>query len=142
MGKITCINFMEGYSEVFATCAESEIILWKNSSLLPILKISMLEGCCFCLNLLRDGTKVVSGWSDGVIRFLNPKTGKKTQQISEAHFGGVTALASNRSSDRLYSGGHDGRIRSWKLDKERFGIIDNIFTGHKATVHSLKLVDT
>lgn len=32
---------------------------------------------CISLNLLRDGTSIVSGWSDDCIRFFNPKTGKK-----------------------------------------------------------------
>jgi WD40 repeat protein len=29
------------------------------------------------LNLLNDGTSIVSGWSDETIRFFNPKNGKK-----------------------------------------------------------------
>ncbi len=105
----------------------------------PIIKISLPSALCLSLNLLRDGTSIVSGWSDDTIRFFNPKTGKKINEISNAHNGKVTALTSNTGSDLLFSGGEDGRIRSWKLEKERFGIIDNIFSGHKSMVHYLKL---
>lgn len=62
-------------------------------------------------------------------------------QINNAHNGKITALTSNINSDRLFSGGDDGRIRSWKLEKQRFGIIDNIFTVHKSQIHYLKLHD-
>lgn len=99
----------------------------------------MPNATCLSLNLLRDGTSIISGWSDECIRFWNPKTGKKINEIANAHIGKITALASNTNSDRLYSGGEDGRIRSWKLEKDRFGIIDNIFSGHKSVVHFLKL---
>lgn len=64
---------------------------------------------------MRDGSSIVSGWSDDCIRFFNPKTGKKVNTIQNAHNGKITALTSNKASDRIYSGGDDGRIRSWKI---------------------------
>ena len=90
-------------------------MLWRNYNLAPIIKISLPKSLCLSLNLLRDGSCIISGWSDDCIRFFNPKTGKKMNEITNAHNGKITALTSNINSDRLFSGGEDGRIRSWKL---------------------------
>lgn len=51
--------------------------MWRNRNLAPIIKIFLPNASCLSLNLLRDGSSIVSGWSDDCIRFFNPKTGKK-----------------------------------------------------------------
>lgn len=62
---------------MFASCSDKEIIVWRNHTLNPLIKINIPNASCLSLNLLHDGSSVVSGWSDECIRFFNPKNGKK-----------------------------------------------------------------
>ena len=62
-------------------------------------------------------------------------------KIENAHSGSVTALISNTSSDRLFSGGDNGSVRIWKLEKERFGLLEMSFSG-KSRIHHFELYDT
>ena len=45
-------------------------------------------------------------------------------------------MISNPGSDRLISGGDNGSIRIWRLEKECLGLLENSFPG-KCYVHHL-----
>ena len=53
----------------------------------------------------------------------------------------MTALVCDLACERLISGGDNGNIRIWRISKEGFGIIDNIFSGHRRQVHYLEIID-
>ena len=88
------------------------------------------------MNLTKDGKHIISGWNDDCIRFFSPTTGKQTKKIENSHAGQVTAMISNPGSDRLISGGDNGSIRIWRLEKECLGLLENSFPG-KCYVHHL-----
>ena len=73
---VSQIKFSSGYSKVFATSSGSEIMIWKNRSLDPILRIRLPGKICLSLFLTQDGRSIISGWSDDCIRFFNPVNGK------------------------------------------------------------------
>lgn len=88
------------------------------------------------MEIPRDGKSIISGWNDDCIRFFNPVTGKEVNKINKANNSEVTALKLTDRLDQLISGGKNGSIRVWSLEKNRFGIIENLFTGHKGKIHS------
>jgi hypothetical protein len=54
---------------------------------------------------LQDGTKILSGWSDGRIRAFGPQSGKLLWTINDAHHKAVTAIATTSDGARIISGG-------------------------------------
>lgn len=73
---------------------------------------------CFCLNFFRDGKSIVSGWHDGKIRAFLPQSGKLLYCINDAHTNGVTAITTTSDNERIVSGGMNGEIRVWKINKQ------------------------
>ena len=67
---------------------------------------------------MRDGKSIYSGWHDGKIRAFLPQSGKLLFCINEAHSNGVTAINSTSDSLKLISGGMNGEIRIWKINKQ------------------------
>lgn len=62
------------------------------------------------------------------------------EKIENAHAGTVTALISNPPSDRLISGGGNGSVRIWKLEKDRFGLLEMSFSG-QSKIHHFELFE-
>jgi WD40 repeat protein len=58
------------------------------------------------------------GWADGKIRAFRPQSGKLSYGINDAHQGAVTAIASSNDGKKVISGGADGRVRVWAIEKE------------------------
>ena len=56
---------------------------------------------CFCLDFMRDGKSIISGWSDGKVRAFLPQSGKLLYAINDAHKNGVTALALSSDCGRI-----------------------------------------
>ena len=67
---------------------------------------------------MRDGKSLYSGWHDGKIRAFLPQSGKLLYCINDAHTNGVTALTSTSDGEKLVSGGMNGEIRVWKINKQ------------------------
>ena len=49
-------------------------------------------------------------------------------------------MISNPSSDRLASGGDNGSVRVWKLEKDRFGLLEISFSG-KSQIHHFEVAE-
>ena len=58
------------------------------------------------------------GWDDGRVRGFAPETGKPLYTIEAAHGGGVTAIASYSDCQHLISGGKEGGVRIWSVEKK------------------------
>lgn len=73
---------------------------------------------CFCIDFMRDGRSIISGWSDGKIRAFLPQSGKLLFAINDAHKNGVTALASSSDCGQIVSGGMEGEVRVWRIGQQ------------------------
>jgi len=73
---------------------------------------------CYCLDFMRDGRSIASGWSDGKVRAFLPQSGKLLYAISDAHRNGVTALATTSDCGRIVTGGMEGEVRVWRIGRQ------------------------
>lgn len=87
---------------------------------------------------MTDGKSIVSGWNDGKIRAFLPQSGKLLYTINDAHINGVTAIASNKDSNRIVSGGMNGEVRIWKLGKQS-QTIEASLKEHRSRVWSIQI---
>jgi WD40 repeat protein len=116
--RVNQVAFPLGYSEVFATCSITDIRVWNASSRQELLRIQVPNMECYCLEFMRDGRSIVSGWSDGKVRAFLPQSGKLLYVINDAHKNGVTALSTTSDSGRIVTGGMEGEVRVWKLGRQ------------------------
>jgi WD40 repeat protein len=116
--RVNQVAFPLGYSEVFATCSITDIRVWNASTRQELLRIQVPNMECYCLEFMRDGRSIVSGWSDGKVRCFLPQSGKLLYVINDAHRNGVTALAVTNDSGRIISGGMEGEVRVWKVGRQ------------------------
>jgi WD40 repeat protein len=70
--KINDVAFPYGYSQVFATCSKNDIRVWNSTTRQELLRIEVPGLECFCINFMKDGKSIVSGWNDGKIRAFLP----------------------------------------------------------------------
>jgi len=116
--RINHIAFPAGYSEVFATCSIADIRVWNATTRQELLRIQVPNMECFCLDFMRDGKSIVSGWSDGKVRAFLPQSGKLLYVINDAHKNGVTAMAVANDCSRIVTGGMEGEVRVWRLSRQ------------------------
>ena len=116
-GKVTGVAFPDGYSDLFATCAASDIRVWDARSLVELLRVEVPTSTALSLCFAPDGKAIISGWADGKVRAFTPQTGKALWTIEDAHIGGVTALAMTSDGKRLVSGGEGGHVRVWSIER-------------------------
>ncbi len=118
-------------SNLFLTCAKTDIRIWNARKAQEILRIQVPNLVCNCIDLTSDGHVIVSGWDDGKVRAFYPESGKLKFVIQDAHTESVTAIAvchqsSSSSSEnnqanewRMITGGKDGRVRVWRITPSR-----------------------
>jgi WD40 repeat protein len=116
--RVNQVAFPVGYSEVFATCSIADIRVWNANTRQELLRIQVPNMECYCLEFMRDGRSIISGWSDGKIRAFLPQSGKLLYVINDAHKNGATALAVTGDSGRIISGGMEGEVRVWKIGRQ------------------------
>ena len=111
------IAFPRNFEGLFATCAGTEIRLWKTENCEELSRISASGVSSTCENVVfaPDGFSIISAWSDGNIRFYSPKSGTLLATIEDCHPAGVSALEISRDGSTLISGGTDGAVRVWTL---------------------------
>ncbi|VDP85178.1 unnamed protein product [Echinostoma caproni] len=113
------IRFPSGCSELFATCSYQDVRVFNTNTQQELLRINIPNMNCYCIDLLADGTAIVSGWDDSKIRAFYPETGRLMFTIQNAHKKGVTALCSTSTCNRLISGGGEGQVRVWDITEVR-----------------------
>lgn len=70
--KINDIAFPSNYSDVFGTCSKNEIRIWNTKNRQELLRIEVPNLECNCIQFMKDGKTIISGWSDGKIRAFFP----------------------------------------------------------------------
>ncbi|XP_014847752.1 PREDICTED: cilia- and flagella-associated protein 52-like isoform X1 [Poecilia mexicana] len=125
-------------SQVFATCSEEEIRLWRVNKPKELMRLSVPNVTCNTLCFMSDGHGIISGWSDGKIRMFDPKNGKPLLIMNNAHNMGVTTIANSRDSKKIVSGGREGQVRVWELQPQGHRLL-NTLAEHKEAVTCVKI---
>lgn len=115
--EITDIAFAAGESTLLITCAKHEIRVWNNMTGKELLRIRVDGKICNGVDITNDGQCIVSGWNDGVIRAYTPESGKLMWEQDNAHNKGVTALVCRNDSTSFLSGGGEGKLRLWEVER-------------------------
>ncbi|KAL3317686.1 Cilia- and flagella-associated protein 52 [Cichlidogyrus casuarinus] len=111
------IKFPHNCSDLFVTCGFQDVRVFHVPSRKELLRINIPNMTCFAVDILRNGSAIVSGWDDSRIRAFYPETGHIMYTINDAHKKGVTALASTSTGQRLISGGGEGQVRVWEINE-------------------------
>jgi len=136
--RINHICFPSGYSEVFATCSITDVRVWNATTRQELLRIQVPNMECYCIDFMRDGRSIVSGWSDGKIRAFLPQSGKLLYVINDAHKNGVTAMATSSDCGHIVSGGMEGEVRVWRIGRQT-QTMDASLKEHRNRVYCIKL---
>jgi WD40 repeat protein len=147
--RINDIVYPRGTHEIFATCSVNDIRIWNAVTCTELVRIQVPNLECNCVCFTPDGSAIVSGWSDGRIRAFGPETGRLLYVINDAHrvigqkslsgaLSGVTALAVSNDNTKLISGGSDGQVRVWQINRESQVLIGSM-KQHKATINCICL---
>jgi WD40 repeat protein len=126
-GTITDIQFPESSSQVFVTAGGSDIRIWNASSLSQLLVISIPNLTCTSVVFKKDGSSIITGWSDGKIRAFGPQSGREQYTITDAHTPSVTALAvmdsyNSQGDFHIVSGGGGMKQSNFQMAKLEFGM--------------------
>ena len=146
------VVFPSGYSELFATCAGSDIRIWHTKTKAELLRVQVPQVTCNCISFAPGGNAIYSGWNDGKVRSFLPQSGSLEFVINEAHrltgvgnssggvvpFNGVTAICPSNNGKRLLSGGADGQVRVWAISKGTQVMIASM-KEHKGPVYQISI---
>jgi len=113
--SVNDVFFAAGSSELFVTCSNNDIRVWKTSNANELLRINVPNLTCLCVFIMKDGRSIVSGWNDGKIRAFSPTSGSLLYTVNDAHNNGVTSLRGTNDCRKMISGGGDGQVRVWKI---------------------------
>ncbi|KAL7749699.1 hypothetical protein RI367_004927 [Sorochytrium milnesiophthora] len=148
--KMTChyapandICFPEESSDLFATASDHDIRIWNALTAEELLRIVVPNQECKSIVFKKDGTSLISGWTDGKIRAFGPQSGRLQYEINDAHKKCVSALAvtdliSEQGDFKLVSGGDDGQVRIWRI-KRHVQTLENAMKEHKGMVTCVKI---
>jgi len=146
------VVFPASYSDLFATCAGSDIRIWHSRTLSELLRVQVPNQECNCIQFMPRGDAIVSGWNDGKIRSFLPQSGGLQFVINEAHrltgvgnssggvvpSNGVTSVCPSNDGKRLLSGGADGQVRVWAISKGTQVMIASM-KEHKGPVYAISM---
>ena len=137
-GPVVDAVFPSGSSDLVLTASGSEIRLWNTASATELLRITVPNVEVHCVDITRDGSRIVSGWSDGRVRIFLPQSGKLAQVINDAHPDSVTALCLSADAKSVVTGGKDGRVRLWSLSGPTPVMMHN-FREHREAITSVAI---
>jgi len=136
--RISHICFPYGFSDVFCTCSGGEVRVWNARSRQELLRIQVPNLECHCVEFMRDGKSIVTGWSDGKIRAFLPQSGRLMYVINDAHKNGVTALVCTSDCSKIISGGMEGEVRVWKVLRQT-QVMEVSLKEHRGRVWCIRL---
>jgi WD40 repeat protein len=135
------IAFPRNCEGLFATCAGTEIRLWRTEDCEELSRITASGVSSTCENVVfaPDGFSIISAWSDGNIRFHSPKSGTLLATMEDCHPAGVSALEISRDGLTLISGGVDGAVRVWTLPEGGYATaaLKASMKEHRAKINSV-----
>lgn len=149
---INDVCFPKDYSELFATCAGSDIRIWHARTMSELLRIQVPNLECNCVAFMPSGTAIISGWNDGKVRAFGPQSGSLLYVINDAHRligvgnssggvvpkNGVTSICPSNDTKRVLSGGADGQVRVWAVSKSTQVMIASM-KEHKGPVYAISI---
>jgi WD40 repeat protein/transcriptional regulator with XRE-family HTH domain len=91
-----------------------ELFVWEAYSGKRVRSLAEHSGIAFAVVWSPSGEELISGSSDGMLRWWNVHSGQ-CMQVREAHQGTVQALKVSLDGRRLASCGEDGAIQVWDL---------------------------
>ncbi|EPY19476.1 flagellar associated protein [Strigomonas culicis] len=150
--SVNDIAFPDGFSAVFATCCGTDIRVWNATSCTELLRVEIPDRVCNCIQFTKDGSLIVTGWSDGKLRAFGPQSGKLVFSVNDAHKPeggkrsrtggrvGVTAVSTSHNGEFLVTGGSDGLVRVWRLAGATC-VLEASMKEHKATVNEVAISD-
>ncbi|CAI8045501.1 Cilia- and flagella-associated protein 52 [Geodia barretti] len=115
--KVTDVCFPQKSSDLFATSSYSDVRVWHADTGKELLRLSTPNVTCHAVAFTPNGKAIITAWDDGKIRAFYPQSGKPMYTISDAHNKGVTALACMSDSRTVISGGGEGQVRVWEVNK-------------------------
>ncbi|XP_038067844.1 cilia- and flagella-associated protein 52-like [Patiria miniata] len=133
-GSVSDIAFPHGCSDLYATCSQSDIRVWNAKTSRDVLSITVPNMTCNAIELMRDGSGIVSAWDDNKIRVFYPQSGKLKYQINDAHNKKVTAITTTSDCRFIISGGGEGQVRVWKIKDQQRGDLERTMKEHKGEV--------
>ncbi|KAF5832700.1 flagellar associated protein [Dunaliella salina] len=136
--KINDLAFPYEYSEVFATAGIGYIRVWHLATCRELLRITVPNLECHCICFAPNGKSIISGWSDGKIRAFAPQSGKMLYTIHDAHHKAVTAIAPTSDSGKVISGGEEGMVRVWRINRDS-QVLEASMKDHKGSVNSIQV---
>ncbi|CAD7696135.1 unnamed protein product [Ostreobium quekettii] len=139
--KVNDLALLGDSSDVFVTCGLGNVRLWHLDTCREVLRIRVPNLECHCVDLFRDGSCIVSGWSDGAIRAFGPQSGKLLFSIHNAHHKAVTAIASTGDCNRIISGGEEGMVRVWGIRAES-QVMEASMKEHKGPVNCIQIKES
>jgi WD40 repeat protein/transcriptional regulator with XRE-family HTH domain len=93
-----------------------ELFVWEAYSGERVRSLAEHPGVAFAVAWSPSGEELISGGSDGMLRWWNVHSGQCIQ-VREAHQGAVHALKVSPNGSRLASCSDDGAITLWDLDR-------------------------
>lgn len=133
------LAFPHDYGEVFATASADDVRVWSVRTLRELLRITVNNCTCSGVLFAHDGSQIVTSWNDGRVRAFSPVSGSPMYTVDNCHKNGVTAIAMSRDGDTLVSGGGDGQVRVWRLQRPVGGTLLVAFKEHKGPVSSVHM---
>jgi WD40 repeat protein len=92
-----------------------ELVVWDIQSWQPVRALAQQEGVIYAVAWSPDGAWVVSGGSDGRLRWWQVESGECVL-VRLAHTGTIRSLKVSPDGRRLASCGDDGAITIWELE--------------------------
>ena len=99
----------------------------------PIIQLGYGRVTCATISL--DGSKIVSGSTDGIVRLWDATTHKVIQTYS-GHTGEITSLALTVDGLRLVSGSADKTARVWDVTT---GVLKKVLIGHHGPIQKVAI---
>jgi len=138
MASVTQACFSPSTMELFATSSEDRsVTLWSLLDYAVLFKSTHKQaGECWCVCM--SDHFVLSGWQDGQIRAHLIPTGELQWCIPNAHPGGVRCLAVSWGQSFLVSGGENGEVQIWDMERRR---LISTCKEHTSRVTGLEIFD-
>ncbi|NXO05333.1 CFA52 protein, partial [Rhinopomastus cyanomelas] len=125
-------------SDLFVTCSKNDIRVWHTPESRELLRIVVPNVTCHAIDLMGDGTSIISAWDDGKIRAFLPESGQLLFTINHAHSLGVTAIAAMSNRKCIISGGGEGQVRIWEIG-EKTQKLGEVLKEHVSAVSCIKM---